>query len=100
MSNFSIGSIQKIQKIQKIEKEKSNIVKIHKSIRILDIYIRLEENKFLNKSNLAREYGVTEKTIQRDIEELRVYFSDKYDFIKADSIKYDRKKNLYYMKKR
>ena len=46
-----------------------------KTVRLLQMYTRLLRGEGLNKRKLAREFGVTEKSVQRDIEDLREYFS-------------------------
>lgn len=48
--------------------------KIH---RILKISEKLAAGETVSKSRLAEEFGVTEKSIQRDIEDLRAYYSDR-----------------------
>ena len=58
---------------------------------------RLKKGEILNKSSLAEEYNVTEKTIQRDIDDLRAYIADS-DFCDSKSvIKYDKIRNGYYI---
>ena len=47
-----------------------------KSMRLLTIYARLLDGEILNKSKLADEFGVTNRSIQRDIESLRVFLSE------------------------
>lgn len=47
-----------------------------KSMRLLAIYARLLDGEILNKSKLADEFGVTNRSIQRDIESLRVFLSE------------------------
>ncbi len=49
-----------------------------KSVRLLEIYSRFNQGDVLNKAELARTFQVTEKSIQRDIEELRCFFSDRH----------------------
>lgn len=46
------------------------IVKNH---RILDLYLKLLEGRCLKKSEVAGEYGVSERTIDRDISDLRAF---------------------------
>ena len=38
-----------------------------KSMRLLEIYSLLQEGKVLNKAELAQNFNVTPKSIQRDI---------------------------------
>ena len=68
----------------------------NKGFRLLNINDRLKRGEVLNKSSLAEEYNVTEKTIQRDIDDLRAYIADA-DFCDSKSvIKYDKIRNGYY----
>lgn len=48
-----------------------------KSARMLDIYARLMAGQVLNKTALAVEYGVTLRSIQRDMESLRFFLMEK-----------------------
>lgn len=48
-----------------------------KSARMLDIYARLMAGHVLNKTALAEEYGVTLRSIQRDMESLRFFLMEK-----------------------
>lgn len=47
----------------------------NKGQRLLGIYHRLSRGELISKEVLAREYGVTEKSIQRDIDDIRSYLS-------------------------
>ena len=69
----------------------------NKGFRLLNMNDRLKKGEILNKSSLAEEYNVTEKTIQRDIDDLRAYIADS-DFCDSKSvIKYDKIRNGYYI---
>lgn len=46
-----------------------------KSLRVLSMFERLKKGKIINRNDEATRFGVSLKTIQRDIEELRVYYS-------------------------
>lgn len=48
-----------------------------KSARLLDIYARFMSGQILNKQSLAAEYGVTTRSIQRDVESLRFFLMEK-----------------------
>lgn len=62
--------------------------------RILSIHQRLIEGQVLNKQELALEFGVHEKSIQRDIEHLKTYLGEQTE--RADLvIKYHRSLNGY-----
>ena len=49
----------------------------NKGARLLDMYERLRHGEVISKKELAEFYGVTVKTIQRDIDELRAYLVEK-----------------------
>ena len=66
---------------------------------MLDIYIRLCEGKIINKSEEAKKSGVDERTIQRDIDDIRA-FLDEYraeHSMDGRSIEYDRNRKGFVM---
>lgn len=66
----------------------------NKGQRLLGIYHRLSRGETISKEVLAREYGVTEKSIQRDIDDIRSYLAGDRDEGAAD-ICYDRQAKGY-----
>lgn len=76
-----------------------NKYKKNKTFRVLEIERRLSKGEFLNKVELAENFKVAEKTIQRDIDELRAYLSETCYTSEPVSIKYDRMKKGYYLTK-
>lgn len=70
----------------------------NKSFRLLDISNRLHKGEILNRSKLAEEYDVIEKTITRDIEDLRIYLAET-SLDKQTTIVYDRKQQGYVLVK-
>ena len=48
----------------------------NKSNRVLDIYTKLMAGKVVNKSNEAKNHGVDERSIQRDIEEIKHFLDE------------------------
>ena len=64
----------------------------NKGQRMLSMYDRLLSGEVINKKNLAREFGVTEKSIQRDVEDLRNYLSEAQMKGGHAEILYDREK--------
>lgn len=46
-----------------------------KNTRILELHTMLTRGECLRKKDLAQRFGVTEKSIQRDIEDLRDFFT-------------------------
>ena len=51
-------------------------MKKSKHDRILTIYTALMNGETLNKAETAQRFGVDERSIQRDIDDIRAYFSD------------------------
>lgn len=64
--------------------------------RILELYTKLINGNIIHKGNEAQNYGVNERSIQRDIEDIRNFLEvrsieDGY----VDTVKYDREKKGY-----
>ena len=51
-------------------------IRIDKITRILGIYTKLINGNLINKSKEAQAYGVNERSIQRDIEDIRAYLEN------------------------
>ena len=47
--------------------------KMNKNQRVLDMYVRLCEGKILNKAEEALKFGVDERSIQRDVDDIRAF---------------------------
>ncbi|MEG1396226.1 MAG: WYL domain-containing protein, partial [Oscillospiraceae bacterium] len=47
-----------------------------KSKRLLSLHTRLMRHELLYKTEIAQEFGVTERSVQRDIEDLRCFFAE------------------------
>ncbi|MCM1251678.1 MAG: WYL domain-containing protein [Clostridium sp.] len=73
--------------------------KSSKNIRTLDIYVRLCEGKTINKSEEAKKHGVDERSIQRDIDDIRIFLAERSVTDAADTraITYDRNKKGFVM---
>lgn len=69
----------------------------NKGFRLLSIYERLNKGEILNKAELADTFGVGAKTIQRDIDDLRAYLAEQHSFENEVAIRYDRKREGYYL---
>ena len=63
-----------------------------KNQRMLDIYLRLLNNKEVNRKKLAQEYEVSERSIHRDISDLRNFLISTNN---SAEIIYDDKSNSY-----
>ncbi|MCM1061221.1 MAG: WYL domain-containing protein [Eubacterium sp.] len=69
----------------------------NKGFRLLNIYERLNKGETVTKEALANDFGVSLKTIQRDIDDLRAYLAEAH-FMEYDTcIKYSKAKNGYYL---
>ena len=64
---------------------------------MLDIFERLNKGERISKRDLTVYYGVGEKTIQRDIEDIRNYLAEKHGYEPDATIKYNRSQNCYYL---
>jgi len=69
----------------------------NKGFRLLSIYERLNKGESVNKDNLATEFNVSKKTIQRDIDDLRAYIAETHYDEFETAIKYSKSKNSYYL---
>lgn len=47
-----------------------------KSMRLLAMYVRLLDGKILKKAELAEEFGITQRSVQRDMESLRLFLAE------------------------
>lgn len=63
--------------------------------RVLNIFERLMSGEIINKKKEAEKFGVNEKTIQRDIEDIRAYFQENIDRYNGIEISYLRSKRGY-----
>ncbi len=66
-----------------------------KNARALDMYVRLCEGKAITKKEEAQRFGVNERTIQRDIEDIRAFLSSRVGDTRE--IIYDRVKKVFVM---
>lgn len=73
--------------------------KYSKNSRTLDMYVRLCEGKIINKVEEAKRFGVDERSIQRDIDDIRAFLSNYSVCHSGDSklIEYNRAKKGFVM---
>lgn len=67
--------------------------------RVLGIYTKLMGGYYVKKTEEAQKYGVNERSIQRDIDDIRNFLeldAETHGYI--DSVIYDRKEKGYYLK--
>lgn len=67
----------------------------NKGFRLLNIYERLNKGEAVNKKQLALDFNVSPKTIQRDIDDLRIYIAETHYTESDISIKYDKSGDCY-----
>lgn len=61
--------------------------------RIINIYNRIVEGEVINKADEAERFEVNERSIQRDLDDIRAYFAN--DFESNRGLVYDRNKKGY-----
>ena len=67
-----------------------------KIVRVLQMYAKLMDGQPINKTDEARKYGVDERSIQRDIEDVRRFLDvDTERTGVINSVVYDRMSNVY-----
>ena len=64
--------------------------KVDRSIRLLKMFDMLQRGAGLSSRELQNKFGITAKSVQRDIDELRTYISENYDQAHVDNIEYSR----------
>lgn len=71
-------------------------MEVSKNQRVLSLYSRLLNGEIINKVKEAEKFGVTEKSIQRDIEDLRIFIEETTrDGEHYETVVYDRRKKGY-----
>ena len=73
------------------------MMKQSKNYRTLDMYARLCEGKIINKTEEACRFGVDERSIQRDIDDIRAFLDERSMSGEGREIEYDRTKKGYVM---
>lgn len=75
------------------------VEKQHKSARILEMYVRLCEGKTIHKKEEAVRFGVDERSVQRDIDDIRAFLCDRSEsnIVDTREIVYDRAKEGFVM---
>ena len=74
------------------------MVKESKNYRTLDMYVRFCEGKSLNKREEAKRFGVDERSIQRDIDDIRAFLADRAEITgELREVIYNRTKEGYVM---
>ena len=70
-----------------------------KNNRVLDIYTRLTEGHIISKAQEAQRFGVDERSIQRDIDDIRAFLADRQSDKAADNrlIEYDYRQKGFVM---
>ena len=70
------------------------VAKTDKNTRVLSLYYKLLIGKFINKQEFCMEHGITERSFDRDIEDVRLFLSEEQSY---SELLYDRQKNAYYL---
>lgn len=70
-----------------------------KGARILSMFERISKGEILTKMAEAKRFGVSGKTIQRDIDEMRSYYAENHLEETASTIEYSKEKRGYLMRR-
>lgn len=70
---------------------------IQKKNRVLDIFYRAMKGESLSVGKIADEYGVSTKSISRDINEIKNFLSDNRDIVGNTELKYSSSAKSYYL---
>lgn len=73
---------------------------LSRSTRLLSIYTRLIRHQSINKTKLSEEFDVSERTVKRDIREIRNYFYESEEFLDKQDIKFDYSTQEYHIPKK
>ena len=68
-----------------------------KKDRMFDIFYRLIRGEGLSAKNLAQEYGVSVKSILRDVSAIKNYFSESRELVGDVEVKYSAARKSYYL---
>ena len=71
-----------------------------KIFRLLNLYERLNRGETVNKKEFASSFGISEKSVQRDIDDLRIYLAECYENGDDVTVEYSYIKNGYYLVKK
>lgn len=71
-----------------------------KTFRLLNLYERFNRGETINKKEFANAFGISEKSVQRDIDDLRVYLAECYENGDDVTVEYSYIKNGYYLVKK
>ena len=69
--------------------------KSDKITRILILYKQLCDGIEVDKTSFCVEHGISERSFDRDIEDIRLFLSEIYS---GDDVIYNKKENVYYLK--
>lgn len=100
VSHIKVIKVSKIDKAKIVKKFFWQVSEMGSKNRILDIYVRLGEGKIINKAEEANKFGVKERSIQRDIDDIRTLLDERKVQNSADNrtIVYNRAKRGFVMK--
>ena len=68
-----------------------------KNARTLDMYERLREGKSICKAEEAEHFGVDERSIQRDIDDIRAFLAERQQYGDTRQVVFDRRKKGFVM---
>lgn len=70
------------------------MLRTNKITRILSLYYQLITGKPISKHLFCIEHNITERSFDRDIEDIRLFLSEEHAYCE---LRYDRQENMYYL---
>lgn len=70
---------------------------IQKKNRVLDIFYRAMKGENISVRKIANEYGISTKSVSRDINEIKNFLSDNRDIVGNTELKYSSSSKSYYL---
>ena len=68
-----------------------------KKVRLLDIFFRAIKGEFISVKSLAVQYGVSTKSISRDINEIKNFLSESRELVGNTELIYSPSNRAYYL---
>lgn len=68
-----------------------------KKNRMFEIFFRVMKGEYVSVRNMAEEYGVSAKTISRDISEIKMFLCENRELVGNTELKYSASSKAYYL---
>ena len=75
-------------------KNKGDCIQMDKASRVLNLFSRLIRGEHILKANIAESHRISERSVDRDIETIRIFLADSYA---CGQLLFDKSDNTYYL---